>query len=75
MHGAEGAVALAGSALHGRKRSDPARVAEIAHFAARALNGSHYFDAVSRAVTSTRGHQFCVVILKLLWTPLSLRIA
>jgi hypothetical protein len=43
---ADGAVAFAGSALHGHKRSDPKRVIEIAHFAARALTGSLRFDSV-----------------------------
>jgi hypothetical protein len=44
--GSDGAVAIAGSALHGDKRVFEKHYHEIAHFAARALMGPMPFDAV-----------------------------
>lgn len=46
-HGARGAVALAGSGLHGTNRLHARHVRQVAHFAARALMGRIQFDAVS----------------------------
>lgn len=42
-----GAVALAGSALHGFKAKNPTSIREVAHFAARSLLGPVAFDAVA----------------------------
>jgi hypothetical protein len=45
-NGVTGAVALAGSALHGEKRKFEKHYKEVAHFAARALLGPMRFDSV-----------------------------
>jgi hypothetical protein len=49
---ARGAVALAGSPLHGEKSRDMGRVREVAHFCARSLLGPVPFDVVAVPVVS-----------------------
>lgn len=58
-HGARGAVALAGSALHGDNRLDAAHVRQVAHFAVRALLGRIRFDVVSTLFANCRALFTC----------------
>ncbi|KAI0560179.1 hypothetical protein FGB62_122g047 [Gracilaria domingensis] len=49
-HSASGALLVSGSALYGKKKTNPQYYREVAHFAARALQGPLRFETVAMSV-------------------------